>query len=109
MAISTYFKTLTFTSTTVDYDLLQDANIKQQIKDRFGYTTEEQYTDLIAEGIYNFYFQIYCSGTTIKINGDEVELLNNEVYSSGGYIAESIKTIKISSNSTVGQFRFNIL
>jgi len=111
MATSSFFRVIDFTSTTADYDLLAtDTGVRTAIKARFGGITDEQLDAKLVDGIPDMNFQVFVQGvTTIKINGEEYDFLEDEVFSTGDYVRGKIKTIQITQNSISGQFRFNIL
>lgn len=110
MATYDYFRTINFTTTSTDYDLLQDTNVRDAIKERFGGISDAELDVKLAEGIRDMSFSVYVSGTSVSVNGETAyPPLADEVVSSGDYIRRPVKTIEVSSNGISGQFRFNIL
>ena len=109
MPIFDRFRSVNTITTSVDYELLTDMNISNSIKERLQ-LTDEEYLDLITEGISNMYFQIYGTGFTVQVNDEDPEpLIGNEVYTTGDFIRKQIRSIKISNNNAPILFRFNIL
>jgi len=111
MSTTTYFRSVNFSSTTINYDLLvSDTNVRTAIKERLTWTDDELNDALASDGIPNMLIQIYCAGTPIIINnGIEQALTENAVWSSGDYLTIGVKSIKIKNTGINGTFRFNIL
>jgi len=112
MATYDSYSNIKFSTTVIEEEILLNANIKASIMRKRALTTDQQYTDLLAEGIPNFDFMIFTSDTRISINGNdysEGELLENKVYVSGDFIRKEVKSIKSESVVTDAIFSYNLL
>ena len=109
--MNNFSRNIVFKSTSSDYELLRDENIKSAIKFRLGISTDDAYEALLTNGIANMGFCVFAN-TRISINGEPYsynEPIMN-VVSGNGEVNEDvlIKSIKIENNKVSGTFYFKI-
>ena len=116
MAVHSYFRNISFTTTSADYELLTDTNIQAAIMTRLGLTTNAEYTEKLTTGLVGLQFQIFANNTRVSINSEDYENgeflppTNPTVFDVGGdYIRIPIESIRIEDDATTGTFSFNIL
>lgn len=105
-----YSRTIAFTSTVFDYELLTDTNIKSAIKTRLGITNDENYNTLLANGISNLAFFVLADAR-ISINNEPYyynEPIFNILTGDGQTNTALIKSIKVENAGVVGKFCFRI-
>lgn len=107
-------KTIRFdTDVSADYDLIQDAGFKAQIKIMMGWT-EAQFDANVLAGIPKMFFEIILDTTdiaaTIGINGEAVEYFAIGIaYTNNGYPDFTrYKTIKIKKAAITGTMTFGV-
>lgn len=107
-------KTIRFdTDASADYDLIQDAGFKAQIRIMMGWT-ESQFDAAVLEGIPDMFFEILLDATditlTIGINGETVEYFSSGIaYTNNGYPDFTrYNTIKIKKVSITGTMTFGV-
>lgn len=112
MATPQGFRTVNVTTSSANYELMTDASIKASISERLSLTSE-QYDALISSdgsGINNMNIQILGSGFNVSINNETFQpLFDDSIYSTGDFTRRGIKSIRVSTDATALQFRFNIL
>ena len=106
-----FSRNIAFRSTSYDYELLTDTNIKNAIKTRLGISSEERYSNLIESGISNMAFCVFAN-SRISVNGEPYiynEPIMNVVSGNGEVNANTlIKSIKVENNDINGTFYFKI-
>lgn len=110
MATYDLFRNIQFTSTTADYDLFAtDTGVRTALKNILGITEDSDLDTILTEGIRGLNFQIFMSGSTVKINNDEFQLIDDSVYTTGDFIRKPITSIQITENNITGIISLNIL
>lgn len=116
MAVHSYFRNISFTTTATDYELLTDTNIQAAIMERLGITDADEYTTKLTTGLIGLQFQIFANATRVSINdesydyGEFIPPSNPTVFDVGGdYIRIPITSLRIENTGITGTFSFNIL
>lgn len=106
-----FSRNIAFKSTSADYELLTDTNIKNAIKTRLGISTDGAYSTLIANGIANIGFCVFAN-SRISVNSEPYiynEPIMNVVSGNGEVNSNTlIKSIKVENNDISGTFYFKI-
>ena len=104
-----FIRNVSFTTTSADYELLQDTNIKAFIMERLGYITDEQYQKYLSSNSLNMYFEIYfTSPQKVSINGGYYQTtMDGDLYYSGNFI-NSLQSLKIQNTGVSGMIAFQI-
>lgn len=104
-----FIRNVNFTATSADYELLQDANIKQAIMERVGLEKEEDYQRYLDNKQLNMYFEIYFTAPQkVSINKSfYYTTMEGDLYYSGDFI-NPIQSIKVQANGASGMIAFQI-
>jgi hypothetical protein len=111
MATNHYFRTVTTTVGSSDYELFDDATIRAALVGFYKFTDADLTARLANGGIKGMYYQILADTGTLRINDQDPNFtpFDNAIFSSGDYITEGFTSMRIigASGATI-QFRFNI-
>lgn len=104
-----FIRNVSFTSTSGDYELLQDSNIKAFIKERIGVITDKEYQDYLTNVGLNMYFEIYFqTPQRVSINNGYYQTtMDGDLYYSGNFI-NPLQSIKIENTGVTGLIAFQI-
>lgn len=116
MAIWSYEYSCRITTTTSDYDVLQDDTVKAIIQERVG-ITEDEYQQVITDGGFNNIrmTMLFNQDTRIRVNNDDYSyhvLIDREVIELGGgneFVRRKIQTVEIEDNGVEATIVLNIL
>lgn len=105
-----YSRYVAFESTSYDYELFQDPNVKSAIKTRLSIVNDEQYNLVLANGISGLAFFILAD-SRISVN-DEPYYYNEPIFhvltGDGQENSALIRSIKIENSGLTGTFCFRI-
>jgi len=110
MATSRAPSNISFTTTSTDYDLLQDTEVKDVFKALYNWD-EDRYQLEVSKGFESMKFDIFVSGTEVKINDATryESLIGDTVYTTEDFNRTKYKSIKIKDTGISGIFSFNRL
>ena len=110
MATYNLFRNIQFTSTTADYDLFAtDTGVRTALMSLLGLTTTAELDAILVNGIRGLNFQIFISGSTVKIDGEEYQLIDDSVYDTGDFIRKQIKSVQITETGITGVISLNAI
>ena len=109
MESKNFIRNIEFTTSSADYELLQDTNVKTAIKERLGFTTDEEYNKYIEGNHLNMYFELFFGGKqSVSVNGSYYyPTMEGDLYYSGNFI-NPLQSIKIKNNGVSGMICFKI-
>lgn len=107
--VSNYFRSIKLTTDSVDYEILQNADVKAAIMEKKNMTSEQYDEALAGDGFR--YLNIIISGNGFKVslnNDNYYDLWANKVFFTDGYTATKIKSVRINTSGVTLYFGFEV-